>query len=223
MNAQELVRSATRLATVPLVPEVKLHLLMPDHPLWHATPEEAAREGLVMPYWAVAWPGGQLLARWILDHPHFVRGKRVLDVGCGGAIEGLAAALAGAAQVACLDLDPLAIAAVTLNAEANGVSLEARVGDVLEALVADVDVVLVGDLSFEVDFTRRLEAWIARSTAEVLLGDAGRVPLTLAVECLAEGQAPFDGDPRGSVPWTVRVVRWPAQPERTRQTQPRSR
>ncbi|MCA2980494.1 MAG: 50S ribosomal protein L11 methyltransferase [Myxococcaceae bacterium] len=93
---------------------------MPSSPLWHATPEEAAALGLAQPYWAVAWPGGQALARWVLDHPEAVAGRRVLDVGSGGAIEGLAAAKAGAAVVVCADVDPVAAVVASMNAALNG-------------------------------------------------------------------------------------------------------
>lgn len=207
MNDAERVRSLTRLGAVPLVPEVMLHLLMPDHPLWAGTPADAEALGVPMPYWAFAWPGGQALARWILDHPSLVRGRRVLDLGCGGAIEAIAAAKAGAAQVRCVDLDPYAVCAARLNAMANDVSLVAAVGDALELDVGEAEVVLVGDLSFEPGITRTLEAWIARHPVEVVMGDAGRVPLSGEYEVLGRLQAPFDGDPRGSVPWTVTILR----------------
>lgn len=111
----------TRAASPTLVPEVTLHLLTPDSPHWHASDPSA----LGWPYWAVAWPGGQALARYVLDHPETVRGRRVLDFGSGGAVEGLAAAMAGAASVLCADIDPLAAEAAHANAGLNGVRLAA--------------------------------------------------------------------------------------------------
>ncbi|MEW5739254.1 MAG: 50S ribosomal protein L11 methyltransferase [Myxococcota bacterium] len=106
----------TRVASPSLVPELKLHLLTSESPHFHAADPDA----LGWPYWAVAWPGGQALARFLLDEPHHVRGKRVLDFGSGGGVVGLAAAKAGAAHVLCADVDPRAAEAAHANATLNG-------------------------------------------------------------------------------------------------------
>jgi predicted nicotinamide N-methyase len=208
------VLEVTTVASVPLVPEVRLHLLMPTSPLWHATPEEAAREGLVMPYWAVAWPGGQALARWVLDHPRVVVGQRVLDVGSGGGIEAVAAAKAGAARVVCADVDAVAGEVVQVNAAVNGLSLTPWTGDPLARSAEQwaCDVVLVGDVTFDEAITSRLVPWLRAHAAlgrTVLVGDAGRVPLPDDFAALGTYAAPFDGNPLGSTDWrvTVRSVR----------------
>ncbi|MDP3236324.1 MAG: 50S ribosomal protein L11 methyltransferase [Myxococcales bacterium] len=211
-DAEALVRAVTQLSSVPLVPELRLHLLMPTSPLWRATPDEARLQGLELPYWAFAWPGGQALARWVLDHRESVHGQRVLDVGSGGAIEGLAAMTSGATQVVCADVDPVASVAAQLNATANGVRLETVTVDVLarEAASFDCDVVLVGDLTFDEALTVRLIPWLRAHRAlgrEVLVGDAGRVPLPIDLEVIDEHAAPFDGNPEGSVDWRVLVRR----------------
>jgi predicted nicotinamide N-methyase len=111
------LRSATVLARPWLVPELELFLVTHEAPLWRASLEDAAAQGFAEPYWAFAWPGGQVLARWVLDHPELVRGRRVLDFGCGGGVAGLAAARAGAGAVLFADVDPLAAVAARLNAE----------------------------------------------------------------------------------------------------------
>jgi predicted nicotinamide N-methyase len=206
------VLEVTEVASVPLVPEVRLHLLMPTSPLWHATPDEAARAGLVMPYWAVAWPGGQALARWVLDHPSLVAGQRVLDVGSGGGIEAVAAAKAGAARVVCADVDPVAGEALMLNAALNGVELEAFTQDLLDRPpgALDAEVVLVGDVTFDEAITERLVPWLRAHAAlgrTVLVGDAGRVPLPADFVALGTHAAPFDGNPLGSTDWRVTVRR----------------
>jgi predicted nicotinamide N-methyase len=85
------VISSCVVTAVPLVPEVRLHLITEDCALWRASEKEAAALGFVEPYWAFAWPGGQALARYVLDNPSLVRGKRVLDFGSGCAIEAIAA------------------------------------------------------------------------------------------------------------------------------------
>jgi predicted nicotinamide N-methyase len=217
--SQDQVVAVTDVASVPLVPELRLRLLMPTHPLWHATPEEAEAQGLRMPYWAFAWPGGQGLARWVLDHPDLVAGRHVLDIGSGGAIEGLAAARAGARAVHCWDIDPLAAAAARLNAELNGVqAVEAIVDDPLahapHALTGEV--VLVGDLTFDEAIVTRLVPWL-RAHVElgrtVLVGDAGRVGLPPDFIAVGRHAAPFDGNPNGSTDWFVTIRRLGPPPE----------
>ena len=74
-------------------------------------------------YWAFAWAAGQGLAQHILANPELVRGKRVLDCGCGSGLVGIAAAKAGARSVLCCDTDPLALIASQYNAERNGVDI----------------------------------------------------------------------------------------------------
>lgn len=184
---------------------------MPSHPLWRASPEEAKAHGLDMPYWAFAWPGGQALARWVLDHGESVRGKRVLDVGSGGAIEGIASALCGA-HVTCVDVDAVANECARLNANENGVTLETLTEDPLSRAAEsfECDVVLVGDLTFDESITARLIPWLEAHHAlgrVVLVGDAGRVPIPARFEVVGSFVAPFDGNPEGSTNWSVQV-RW---------------
>ena len=109
-----------RLAPVPLVPEIRLHQADEPIGLWELT-EGEFRSEQPPPFWAFAWAGGQALARFVLDHPAEVAGKRVLDLAAGSGLVAIAAASAGAASVRAVDIDPLAIAAVELNAAANGV------------------------------------------------------------------------------------------------------
>src|SRR5690242_4457546 len=71
------VRAETIIASPPLVPEIRLHLASEIVPLWQATETHLTERGVPPPYWAFAWPGGQALARYLLDHPNLVRGRRV--------------------------------------------------------------------------------------------------------------------------------------------------
>jgi len=161
------------LISPPLVPEIRLYLASEVVPLWRKTEEELNAMGVPPPYWAFAWAGGQALARYILDHPETVRGKSVLDFGAGSGLVALAAAKAGAAKVLAADIDKFSIAAITANAEANGVAVATTADDIIgEELVFDV--ILVGDMCYERPLAERLMAWLKNRHAEILLGDPGR-------------------------------------------------
>ena len=92
------IRDNTRLQTVPHAPEISLWLADEITPIWRLTEEELGEMGLPPPFWAFAWAGGQALSRYILDHPHEVAGKRVLDFAAGSGLVGVAAMKAGAAS-----------------------------------------------------------------------------------------------------------------------------
>jgi predicted nicotinamide N-methyase len=94
----EFVRANTAVMAPPHVPEIALHLADEAHDLWHRTEEELHEIGLEPPFWAFAWAGGQGLARYVLDHPDCVKGRRVLDFATGSGLVAIAAARAGAAQ-----------------------------------------------------------------------------------------------------------------------------
>jgi predicted nicotinamide N-methyase len=173
----------TRLKPVPHVPEIVLHVADESVPLWQKTEEELGAAGLPPPYWAFAWAGGQALARYVLDHPDIVSGKRVLDLAAGSGLVAIAAARAGAAPVIAADIDHFTEAAVSLNAEANGVYIEILVRDLLEEAAAAeprYDAILVGDLFYERDTAARALAFLDRHAAHgatVLIGDPGRTYL----------------------------------------------
>ncbi len=129
------------------------------------------------PYWAYHWGGGLALARHVLDHPAVVAGRRVLDLGAGSGIVGIAAAKAGARHVLAADVNPYAIAATGLNAEANGVMVDTMLGDVTPRAPPDVDVVLAGDTFYNADIAVRVTAFLERCVdkgMDVLVGDPGR-------------------------------------------------
>jgi predicted nicotinamide N-methyase len=148
MDPEELVLQHTVVATPPLCPELRLHLVTETCPLWRATEADLARLGLSEPYWAFCWPGGQALARHLLDHPALVAGARVLDFGAGSGVEAIAALRAGAAHALAADIDPLAGVACRLNARLNDVALEVTDEDLVGS-DRGWDVVLVGDMFYE--------------------------------------------------------------------------
>lgn len=168
-----------RLAAVPFVPEVRLHLAEDAIVLW-ARMEAAAGETLPPPFWASAWAGGQGLARYVLDHPPVVAGRRVLDLASGSGLVAVAAALAGAASVTANDIDSYALAAITLNARVNGVAVTGHRGDLLDSDGTDVDVVLAGDVFYSRAMADRVVRFLDRVLArggQVLIGDPGRAYL----------------------------------------------
>ena len=93
------IEANTVLLPVPHAPEIRLYVADEVTELWHKTEEDLEKIGLPPPFWAFAWAGGQGLARYILDHPETVRGKRVLDFASGSGLVGIAAMMAGAASV----------------------------------------------------------------------------------------------------------------------------
>jgi predicted nicotinamide N-methyase len=173
MNPADFIRANTALIAPPLVPEIKLHLATEVVPLWRATEDELEKIGVPPPYWAFAWAGGQALARHVLDHPALVAGKRVLDIGSGSGLVGLASAKAGAARVLSADIDVFSCAAIRLNAVANGLNITVTQDDLIGTDCA-WDVILVGDLFYERPLAERLLAWLISLKMTALLGDPGR-------------------------------------------------
>jgi len=171
------IRERTAPSPVPLVPELRLYQATEVTPLWHAT-AAALRDWDDSPFWAFPWAGGQALARHLLDQPGLVRGRRVLDFASGSGLVAIAAARAGASAVLAVDIDPFCAAAIPLNADLNGVSLEVRLGDPLGDELTGVDLVLAGDVFYERELAERGLAWfrgLARRGIAVLAGDPGRL------------------------------------------------
>jgi predicted nicotinamide N-methyase len=169
------VVTSTTLRPTPLVPEISLHCAANAYDVWTLTSD--GDESAPMPFWSFPWAGGQALARYVLDNPELVTGRRVLDLACGSGLVAIAAARAGAAHVTANDVDPHAIAAVQMNAHANGVTVTTLAADLLDDAAVDVDVVLAGDVCYESELAARMLAFLLRAHergADVLLGDPGR-------------------------------------------------
>ncbi|SDG67618.1 Predicted nicotinamide N-methyase [Lentzea fradiae] len=170
----DFVLANTTLIPVPLVPEVLLHSAAEAMDLWELTDHDQP------PYWAFPWAGGQALARYLLDHPGLVRDKKVFDLASGSGLVAIAAALAGADAVTANDIDPPALAAVQLNASANGVAVTPLPGDQLDGDALGADVVLAGDVFYDATITTLVLPFLARAAARgalVLLGDPDRAHL----------------------------------------------
>ena len=173
------IRANTRVLAASCVPEVKLHLADDAVSLWSRTEEELGEIGLPPPFWAFAWAGGQALARYVLDHRDFVRGKTVLDLASGSGLVGIAAMQAGARAALAADIDRFAADAAQLNAALNGVTLQTTDADLIGAEAAQ-EVILVGDLFYDRDLAPRVFDWLLTLRAagkSVLIGDPGRTYL----------------------------------------------
>lgn len=170
----------TRLQSPPHTPELQLYLASEIEPIWRQTEEELQQQGLEPPFWAFAWAGGQALARYLLDHPDEVRGRRVLDFATGSGLVAIAAMKAGAAEVLGSDIDPFCAAAVALNAAANGVEVAFTASDLLEGPPPDVEVICAGDICYAWPLADRVRRWLEAAHAagkRVLIGDPGRAYL----------------------------------------------
>lgn len=163
-----------------MVEEISLLTADPALELWELW-QRTGRDD--PPFWAYPWAGGQALARYLLDNPGTVRGRRVLDVASGSGLVAIAAARAGAASVAAGDIDPLAVAAITVNAAANGVDVNARHFDLAADDAGDAEVVLAGDVFYQRQLADLSLAFLrdaVRAGAEVLVADPGRAFVPVA-------------------------------------------
>lgn len=198
-EAEGLVRSATAYAAVPFVPEVTLLTAAEPFGLWDRTRRDAP------PFWAFPWAGGQGLARYVLDHPETVAGRSVFDAASGSGLVAIAAAKAGARTVIAGDIDENALAAIALNAAANGTPQVApRPVDLASVTLASVtlgavpaagvlrapDVVLAGDVFYQRDLAALALAFLRaarRAGVTVLAADPARAfvpkPELIPVAC----------------------------------------
>ncbi len=178
MNAEAFLRANTLAGCSLLVPEIRLRLATEITPIWQATEDWLARAGIAPPFWAFAWPGGEALARHVLDNREKVAGKRVLDFAAGGGIAAIACAMAGVARIEAAEIDDLAIAAIRLNAADNNVKVLALAEDVVGA-ECRWDLILCGDVCYEAPMTGHILPWLRAMarTAEVWIADPGRAYL----------------------------------------------
>jgi predicted nicotinamide N-methyase len=186
-SARAFVLRHTRPRSVPGLDDIRLHLADEVFPLWHAVQVETRDPDAALPYWAFAWGGGLALAHYLGDHHDAVDGRRVFDVASGSGLCAIAALRAGATTATAADIDPLAAAAIPLNARANGFRAGVVARDILDDEPPDVDVILAGDVCYDAGLADRMIPWLraARERGiDVLLGDPGRryLPIDELVE-----------------------------------------
>jgi predicted nicotinamide N-methyase len=193
--AEAFIQAKLPLRPVAFVPEIRLHKAGPHSGLGQLAD---ANEHFGSPYWAHYWGGGLALARHLLDQPALVAGRSLLDLGTGSGIVAIAACLAGADPVLAADVDPYAIVAAKLNAEANGVAFETALGDPTRDAPAPVDVLTIGDLFYDADTAARVLRFAQASAAQgavVLIGDPRRahLPLDMLEEVAAYSVSELSG------------------------------
>jgi predicted nicotinamide N-methyase len=175
--ASEFIRQQTAVTAASLVPEIKLYLAAEVTPLWQMAEEQFKQTGMPPPYWAFAWPGGQGLARHILDNPALVKGRRVLDFAAGCGIAAIAAMKMGAKHAMAIDIDPVAEAAAQMNAEMNGVNVDVRSTIDMNKAYAGADLILAGDVCYQQMMSTTIVRWLrmcAEKGTRVLLAEPGR-------------------------------------------------
>jgi predicted nicotinamide N-methyase len=217
------IKRATAVARSSLCPQIRLRRNTDFEQIWARQAAVPGPASPAPPYWAHAWPGGEALARYLLDHPGITRHRRVLDIGSGSGICAIAAALTGAAVVEAVDADPWAVDAISVNAKLNRVRISARLAGFAEGRDAH-DVVLAADLWYErflaQSVTTHLLA-LARQGVTVLLADSNRAHFPRAhVDCVAayvvDGRSVFEPD--GPVVGRVFIVRGAGRPTRAGET-----
>jgi predicted nicotinamide N-methyase len=173
------IRMNLPVAAVPGIPEIRLHKASPTSGLWRLARQDEA--GFGAPYWAHYWAGGLALARYVLDNPAVVAGLRVLDLGAGSGLVGIAAAKAGAREVVAAEVDSYAVAALKLNMKLNRASISVVHGDLTDGdPPPDIDVILVGDLFYAPHLSERVTAFLDRCSncgIRALIGDPWRAHL----------------------------------------------
>lgn len=167
---REILPSA-RLEVMPLPqsPELELLLLSGDYPRGDLSEQEMQTVMDNPLYWVFCWASGQVLARYLLDHPERVKDKCVLDFGCGSGVVAIAAALAGAGEVIACDIDPLALEATRINAQLNGVDVSLS-NDYFN-IEKEIDLIIVADVLYDRENFPWLQRFISRAP-QVLIADS---------------------------------------------------
>ena len=155
--------------SLPGLPELRLWLLDPTNLNRAFAGDETRRLLESPPYWGFCWGSGLALARWILDNPERVRGRRVLDFGSGSGVVALACSAAGAQRSIACDLDPGAQLASAANAELNGLPLELAAD--FHAVQGELDLIFAADVLYDSENHGFLETFCQRAP-EVLVADS---------------------------------------------------
>jgi predicted nicotinamide N-methyase len=196
VNMESFIRGNMAIQPVPSVPEISLYTAHPGSRLGRLGNKDLYGQDHP-PYWAYRWAGGTVLARYILDHPATVEGLRVLDLGTGAGLVGIAAAKAGAKEVAAVDIDLQAVIASRLNAQLNMVDITVSCADILKDEPPAVDLIAVGDLFYAAALAESVSIYLGKCAdrgIKIIVGDPGREFLPRSrLQLLAEYPVPDFG------------------------------
>lgn len=154
---------------LPQCREIKLWLVDPIPMQRPFSQDEILAIQAYPAYWAFCWASGQVLARYILDNPEVVQGKRVMDFGAGSGVVAIAAIMAGAKQVIACDIDPDALLSCEENARLNGVEFELH-GDLFE-FDQEIDLLIAADVLYDKANLPLLDVFLNKAPA-VLVADS---------------------------------------------------
>ena len=137
-----------------------------------------------------AWPGGVALARYLVGAPATVRGRRVLELGCGTGAAGIMAKWLGARKVLLTDGSPAVLKNTEINVKRNarGGTAVSRLrwgygDDIARAGRKQWDLVIAAEVGYQRETLPALLDTIA-----ALLADDGRALLQLTPELADNGR-----------------------------------
>ncbi|MGR6872497.1 class I SAM-dependent methyltransferase [Pseudomonas sp. HK3] len=155
---------------LPQCPSVSLYLVDPTTMNRKFSLDEIRSIWENTAYWAFCWASGQVLAKYILDNPDIVKGKKILDFGSGSGVVAIAAMKAGAKQAIACDIDPGALISCADNAKLNNV--EVTLSDDLFAIAErDIDLLIAADVLYDRANLSFLDTFFEYADA-VLLADS---------------------------------------------------
>lgn len=164
-----LSQAYAELVALPDTPEIELFLINKDFPQSQLSREEMLAVLEMPAYWAFCWASGQVLAKFLLQQPQWVRGKSVLDFGSGSGVVAIAAAMAGAKKVIACDIDPDALLAIGCNVAHNGVDVELL--EDFYQLADSIDIIIVADVLYDRENLPWLDIFLEHAP-EVLVADS---------------------------------------------------
>jgi predicted nicotinamide N-methyase len=155
---------------LPQCPDISLYLVDPKSMQREFSLDEIRSIWEHTAYWAFCWASGQILARHILQNPHLVKGKKVLDFGAGSGVVAIAAMKAGAKKVIACDIDQDALVSCEHNANLNQVELTIS-EDLFAIQDKDIDLLIAADVLYDRENLSFLDTFFDFAP-QVLLADS---------------------------------------------------
>ena len=170
-----------------------LTMLAPSHPEVRRLQHDAVQPSL---HGHKVWPSSWVLMDYLQQRGVPPR-TRVLELGCGWGLVGIACAKLFQAQVTGLDADAAVFPYLQLHAQRNGVHIAPWHGtfaDLTPPDLAAFELIVGADICFWEDLVdplyRLVRHGIAAGVADILVADPGRPPFDeLCARCLQQGDA----------------------------------